>query len=674
MKLVFKRNFFHTLILLLLLFSVGFLYIRNLSSDVYAGDSGDLITAATVFGIPHPPGYPLFTFLGFLLTRLPFVSTPAFKVGLLSVLSSLGSIFIIYRYSFRVSKSILVSLLTSLILVFSFLFWFYSEIAEVFTLNTLFTVLLFYLAILFYEEKKKKYLYGLAFFLGLSLSHHHTILLLFPAIFYLILKRKNILLKDKKYIGVILLFFLGLLPYIYIPISGYTKPAINWLGDVTVNNFINLVTRKVYGTFYAGAFEYLSFYDRLYFLKHYVIKIVSSLTIPVFCLIIVGIWHLFVKNRRECIAIILAIFIAGPAFSMYAGFPILDKFSLGTVERFYLQSLALFFFFLPYGFMRIQIFFKRVFLNKFSSRLAILPFFIVPILLFKINFSRTDFSRIKVGENLARDIFSNISQNSALALAGDTVAFNSWYYHYALGKRSDVEIIVPELSIHVSAGGNYFFDKERKEFERNNPNLKNTFGNVLWEINKKRDVFAIDPPEIATAGAEWLPIGFVYKLIDKNSIPSEEKYTQIVDRNLKDIHPPLEIANGKLALSDIQVTYSNVHLNIGVFLNRQFKNTKKAIEYFHKALSINKKNSNAYLELGYTQLVALHDCRKSVKNFKKAIENSPREEKYYLYLYNAYKNCNYDKKIKKDLKKAFTVLFSDDIDEAVKDIEQRFEK
>ena len=60
------------------------LYLSLQMPGIAGGDSGDLVTAAVVKGISHPPGYPLYTLLGWLLTRLPLGLPAAFTIGWLS--------------------------------------------------------------------------------------------------------------------------------------------------------------------------------------------------------------------------------------------------------------------------------------------------------------------------------------------------------------------------------------------------------------------------------------------------------------------------------------------------------------------------------------------------------------------------------------------------------------
>src|SRR5476651_781898 len=63
----------------------------TLAPSVTLEDSGELITAAAKFGVGHPPGYPLWTMSGFLLSHiLPFGSL-AWRINLLCALFGAAS-------------------------------------------------------------------------------------------------------------------------------------------------------------------------------------------------------------------------------------------------------------------------------------------------------------------------------------------------------------------------------------------------------------------------------------------------------------------------------------------------------------------------------------------------------------------------------------------------------
>jgi hypothetical protein len=57
-------------------------YLATLSPSVTLEDSGELITGAATFGVPHPPGYPLWTMSGFLFAHLIPFGNVAWRVNL----------------------------------------------------------------------------------------------------------------------------------------------------------------------------------------------------------------------------------------------------------------------------------------------------------------------------------------------------------------------------------------------------------------------------------------------------------------------------------------------------------------------------------------------------------------------------------------------------------------
>src|SRR5581483_1437856 len=63
-------------------------YLATLAPTVTGEDSGELVPAAWTLGIPHPPGYPLWTVIAHLFTYVP-IGDAAFRVNLCSAV--LGS-------------------------------------------------------------------------------------------------------------------------------------------------------------------------------------------------------------------------------------------------------------------------------------------------------------------------------------------------------------------------------------------------------------------------------------------------------------------------------------------------------------------------------------------------------------------------------------------------------
>ncbi len=75
--------------------AAGVLYAGTLAPGVGAGDRGELLLAAESLGVPHPPGYPLWTLLARLAAAVPF-GTLAGRVNALSALLAAAAAGLLY--------------------------------------------------------------------------------------------------------------------------------------------------------------------------------------------------------------------------------------------------------------------------------------------------------------------------------------------------------------------------------------------------------------------------------------------------------------------------------------------------------------------------------------------------------------------------------------------------
>ncbi len=84
-----RRDFIYPLLSFIVPFVV---YVITIAPSVYFIDSGELGAAASNLNIAHPTGYPLFTLIGNLFSKLPFGSK-IFNLNLMSaVFGALGSL------------------------------------------------------------------------------------------------------------------------------------------------------------------------------------------------------------------------------------------------------------------------------------------------------------------------------------------------------------------------------------------------------------------------------------------------------------------------------------------------------------------------------------------------------------------------------------------------------
>jgi tetratricopeptide (TPR) repeat protein len=176
-------------------------YIATLAPNVTLEDSGELITASAKFGVGHPPGYPLWTMSGFILSSLLPFGGLAWRINLLCALFGAISNAVLTLLACHSGRWLLqrwtepeqqaavrpyvfyTGLLVGLTIGFSDVMWSQAVISAVHgTLNALFinlTLLFFYLWML--EPKKTHRLVLAVFVFALGLTNHHTLVQIIPA-------------------------------------------------------------------------------------------------------------------------------------------------------------------------------------------------------------------------------------------------------------------------------------------------------------------------------------------------------------------------------------------------------------------------------------------------------------------------------------------------------------
>lgn len=201
-------------------------------------DGGDLVAAAVLNGIPHPPGYPLYITLARFFLALPW-GTPSFRVNILSAVCGIVSALLMRRWLMRTLSrgrwQPVFAFSGAVALLSAPMPWSQSVIAEVYSLNLL-LVLCFLLSL----QGHNPFLQGLC--LGLAISHHVINLALVPLLFFSQNKTRNLLLLS---VGIAA----GLLPYILIPWRAWQNPAINWGNPKTWQGFFWVLRGELYTSY-----------------------------------------------------------------------------------------------------------------------------------------------------------------------------------------------------------------------------------------------------------------------------------------------------------------------------------------------------------------------------------------------------------------------------------------
>ena len=253
------------------------IYVLTLAPTVTLVDSGELIVAAWTAGVAHPPGFPLYTMLAHLATRVP-VGEIAARVNFASALfgalaagaTSLAAVEVarsrvVTRLaaprkneaaavdSFDPAAAVLAAVAGGSMLAFSRAFWSFATIAEVYTLNTLMVALVAFVVLRWRAEalagrRRDALLIVAAVLFGLALGVHHvTVLVWVPGLAFLVWRtapRPGVQRRDALRIA--LAGIAGLAVYAYLPIAASRGPLMNWGDPDSANRLFLHVSGWIY--------------------------------------------------------------------------------------------------------------------------------------------------------------------------------------------------------------------------------------------------------------------------------------------------------------------------------------------------------------------------------------------------------------------------------------------
>ena len=651
---------------------VFILYLHNITGDIYGGDVGDFVTSSVVGGVAHPPGYPTFTFIGFLLTKIPLPLLPVSKVALISLFASLGSLLLLKKIAAFFTENKYIQLLSCSILAFTYLFWLYSELPEVFILNIFFSLCVVYFLLKYHYTKKNIFIFAVAFFYGLGATNHQTIFLTAPLLIAVLVSNRRDIIKLKYRLFFLpTVFILGLIPYVYVPIASYFQPAVNWDNVNSLKSFMRLVLRQDYGTFSAGFFPTPFAQAKLIIQKTYAISLFQSLTLPVILIAIIGLVRGLRTHRVISIGIFLSFLLAGPFFIVYAGFPLVSSFVLGASERFYLLSEVLLLIFLPLGFESIYLFLQKTFSKKIYAKIILGVFILIPILLVKVNFQKTNLSQTRMGTNFAADYLKNLPKGAILLLSGDTRSFNTWYVYYVLHIRNDVHILqIGNFGISDS----YYDSVAKKLAQQSGLSGSNLFLNSVLKIAETKKVYSMQAFRVPPQNYEWVQTGFSYQLFKKDEVPTESEYKKMLSQNLENLSIPhtssLLPSERSLILSSIPPYYAGAMSSIGNTFVDKYNDLRAAKVFYDSAVLIDPTESSAYY--GLTKIfMSQQKCEDAQDNAKKAVIYAPYTNLNYQLWYENSKKCNESLSLIKYIASVYKDKFGQDIDVAIKSANEK---
>jgi hypothetical protein len=450
------------------------IYLITIAPTIIQIDAGELTAVQALLGIAHPTGYPLFTIVGYLFSKIPLPFTPAYQLNILAAIwCSLGAGFFVYTSKFildnitkfsRTRKSkknsgknsqkgikasaaksaslpdsikYIASVGGGIFLGLSKTFWFQSTSVEVYSMHIFLISLIIFVLIKAYvyeREGKPSSIKNpwliLAVALALGFSNHMTTLLILPGIAYFYFLKEKWSASSLKQIGLMLLVFFPLLIifYSYLPIRASQNPVINWGNPVDFERIMRHISGKQYQVWLfssaAAAKKQLA-----YFINN----LPSEFTFP-FIISLVGLFVAYARARKLFLFLIIT-FIATVAYSI--------NYDINDIDSYFLLAYIMLAYFSVFGIIKIYEFitsgiYKTAVVGSLIILLSAAEFF--------INFKEVNQSDTYTFEDYTKALISSTDKNSVVfSYLWDYFVSASYYYQYVEGFRKDVAIVDKEL-------------------------------------------------------------------------------------------------------------------------------------------------------------------------------------------------------------------------------------
>ena len=398
-------------------------YAAGAARTIYVGDSGELVAAVHVLGVPHPTGYPLYVLLGKLWTLLLPLGSIAFRMSLFSAAGAALACGVLFLVCRLLGTGRVAGLTAALCLAFAPSFWGEANVQRVYALNALCLAV----AMLFacrWARRREPRDFALTVFVAALGAANHTYMAVFLAAFGLFalatdaraaFQPRTLLLSAGAVVA-------GLLPYLYLPIAAAFDPPMVWGDPRSLRGFVEIVLRR-------------EFWDRAWVasaadvgvvLADYGTSLARELGWVGLPLALAG--AVAVVRRQRALALLIAAAMLGNVAAMALHGSREDLF---VWHRYYIPSYFMAALLAGLG--------AQALTGRAWRPLRLLPL-VVPLVLLVTGWARFDRSRYRIAEDFSRTLLAELPPGATLQAADDNVLFVLLYLTLVDGHRSDVRV------------------------------------------------------------------------------------------------------------------------------------------------------------------------------------------------------------------------------------------
>ncbi|MBK6878211.1 MAG: DUF2723 domain-containing protein [Ignavibacteria bacterium] len=423
------------------------LYVVTLAPSVTFIDSGELAAVATKLGVAHPTGYPLFTVIGNVFTKLP-VGDPVYRLNLMCAFLSSFAIMLFFNMLLsltvkiadglkesKLSETILlnVSLAASLVLAYSRTFWDTANAIEVYSLHTVLLIANLFLILKASGEIDRnselthdRFWLVFAFVLGLSFTNHLSTIFLSVGCLYLYFAVNGFgQLSFKRIMFMAIPFLLGISVYVYLIVRADNE-VLSWGNPHNFENFWRHFTGKQFSVWMFSSFENAE-KQFTYFTKNF------PMEYAVFPLMfaVPGLFLLF-KEARRIFNFTLLLFLFCIIYAI--------NYDIYDIDSYFLLAFIVAVIWVCMGLLWLV---SKV---KDNASTISFAFLLLPLMPLVMNFEKTDESKNYFVDDYTNNVFKSADKNAIImSTQWDFWISSSIYQQFVRNIRPDIAVIDKEL-------------------------------------------------------------------------------------------------------------------------------------------------------------------------------------------------------------------------------------
>lgn len=450
-------------------FSVSLLaflvYMKTLAPTVTFIDSGELAAVACILGVAHPTGYPLFTLLGWVFSKLPIGSEEIVRLNIMAAFLCAAGLYVFYFVIHHIltlvsihpsiqelkvlqEQTIGISMASAgatLLLGFSETYWSQATSIEVYSLHALFLSLVGFCFLKAVHDKdsltesqrendrlpRSAWWFLFAFALGLSFTNHMTTILLAPGLLFLYFATQGSTIDSWKRIAILgIPFSIGLSVYLYLPVRAAQSPALNWGNTVTLERFLWHFSGKQYRVWIFSSTEAAARQ-----LKYFATSLPSEFAYIGLILALLGCILLWRTNKKLFVGIML-LFWTCVLYSI--------NYDIHDIDSYFLLAYFCVALWAGCGLLQIYVWLRNAAMLKLRALFAVMV--LVGLSPFFLHYKSNDESKNYLVEDYTMNLFNSLKPNALVfSYQWDYWLSASYYYQLVKGVRPDVVVVDKEL-------------------------------------------------------------------------------------------------------------------------------------------------------------------------------------------------------------------------------------